>query len=396
MNKLLREQVAVAEEYGYSYEGQSGSNHQVFMDRSSGRVVRAAVSPKNPGHAVRQLRMELSKQKNSTGSTAELFRRWMLNSYKIGRRGMKVVTVSMKELTEAYNAEHPEQPITRDHVTVMLREHPMFEKMEVNRSTGQSVLRIMGPLYGVAHRPQSDVDVPAEQACGATIIIKGGGTAVCTEAAGHSGLHFDKYRQRRWADGTLDWQPEGEPVIDPTAREALSSLKRLDDQVGAILDEPVAEPTQTPAVPVLEPVTVGGLTLSDELAEQLRAALAVPGAMIQAEAKQTAIKALEEAAEAVATALRVVEAAPATGKAPRPKRSGAGERSRLGRVQRQRLNTIVEAVADGRLPHTFTTSEVARLLDCTPGQAVSTLSRAHHLADTVVRVAQSTYEVRDA
>jgi hypothetical protein len=395
VSKYLRDLKRIAEDEGYTYEGYAGgdssgpgSGHHVFTHQASGAVVRTSSTPKSESNTLKNARGQFRRTAKTTDSKAAAFRAFMLKKYKVGRNGSKVVHVTVRDLVDEFNLTRPSDPINAGHVTVMFGQDPMFERLDFQvgggtRGSSVTTLRISGPTYGLVK--EADAPVIAEDPCGATFQTPSQGIAVCVLEAGHAGLHYDSFRKTRWAEGSgVTVAAVSEPVIDPVAQKAAAALPKMAEQLAA------QEPTQTPAPPVLEPVSVGGMTLSDELADQLREALGVPDAAMAVESKDAAIKALTQAQDALQMALDAINGVVV--RVPTLKRHK--EPSQIGPIQRNRLDMIKQAGLDGRLNERFTVAEVMAMLGISEGQAVSTLARGQRDADTVRRVAQSTYELR--
>lgn len=402
MSKYLRDLKRIAEAEGFTYEGYAGSDsggpgsgHHVFMHEKSGTVLRTSSTPKNEGHALKRSRSMFASARSRSDSKATKFKRWMLKRYKVGKNGMKEIDITVRELAEEYNQGRPEsEQIKADHIGVMIGQDPMFERISYTqggggRGSSTTKIRIKGPAYGLVKEPEI---ADLEDACGSAFMTPDKGIAVCVLPAGHEGLHYDSFRKARWANGSGVPMPQaqtGVPVIDPVAQVATKALPKLAEQLAA------AEPTQTPQPPVLEPVgaevSVAGLTLSDQLADQLREALGVPDTGLAVESQNLALKALQDAQAALQLAVEAIQGVAVV----KPSRSKHRQPDNaFGRTGRERIEMVKQAVLDGRLPRRFTTQDAQRVVGMTEGQAVSLLAKAHRIGDTFVRVAPNTYELR--
>lgn len=398
MKKFLRDLTKIAEEEGFEYKGYagsqsggSGSGHYVFTDTKSDAVVRTSSTPKSEGNTLKNARGNFRKTRVATDSKAGAFKRWILKRYKVGRSGSKVVTIQLSELVAEYNAQaDSEHQINAAHVTVMIGQDAMFERLSFKRGGGQvptTTMRIMGPLYGV----EKDADEPitslnVEVVCGSTFKLATGGVAVCVKEHGHEGLHWDSFRNVRWAEGSgVKFEQPVTPVIDPVAQQAIHALPKLAEQV-------TTGPTMTPAPAVLEPVTVNGVELPATLADQLREALGVPSAAIAADAHDAALRALEDAQNALQLAIDALHGVPVVKN--KQKTKSGWKDGGFGKKGRERINTILAAVGKGELPSRFTISDVVARFGYTEGEATSLLAKANRIGDTFRRVAPNTYEVR--
>src|SRR5882672_5081595 len=219
MSKFLRDLEKIAKEEGYEYAGYAGapgsqgkqrggagSGHHVFIHTASGAVMLTASTPKSESNSLKYARANFRNQSKRANSKAAIFRSWLLQHYKVGRAGSKVVEFDQNELVETFNKEHPEivPGMNAGHLGVMIGQDPMFERIEtkaVAQHQYVAVVRISGPAYGLVKQDEGEATI-AEDPCGETFQTPEKGIAVCVLAKGHEGLHYDSFRNTRWATGS--------------------------------------------------------------------------------------------------------------------------------------------------------------------------------------------------